>query len=78
MNQSERRQFLLRELLAEEPEYRSLAVPADAAGQKQLLHPGRCRCGDPGTAVTKRKTVCLQTLLSGKTEGPAAGRFFVF
>ena len=37
MNQSERRQFLLRELLAEEPEYRSLAVPDDAAGQKQLL-----------------------------------------
>ena len=37
MNQSERRQFLIRELLAEEPEYREMAVPADAAGQKQLL-----------------------------------------
>ena len=35
MNQSERRQFLLRELLAEEPEYRSLAVPADGG---QVLH----------------------------------------
>ena len=37
MNQSERRQFLIRELLAEEPEYQEMAVPADAAGQKQLL-----------------------------------------
>ena len=37
MNQSERRQFLIRELLAEEPEYREMAIPADTAGQKQLL-----------------------------------------
>lgn len=37
MNQAERRQFLLRELLAEEPEYRTLAIPAEAEGQRQLL-----------------------------------------
>ena len=37
MNQAERRQYLIRELLEEEPEYRALAVPADAAEQKQLL-----------------------------------------
>ena len=38
MNQSERRQFLLRELLAEEPEYRSLAVP-DEIAQKNFCIP---------------------------------------
>ena len=32
-----RRRFLLSHLLAEAPEYRQLAVPDDAAGQKQLL-----------------------------------------
>ena len=37
MTQTERRRFLLSTLLAEAPEYRQLAVPADAAGQKQLL-----------------------------------------
>ena len=37
MNQSERRQFLIRELLQEEPEYREMAVPADAEDQKYLL-----------------------------------------
>ena len=35
--QTERRRFLLSSLLAEAPEYRQLAVPDDAAGQKQLL-----------------------------------------
>lgn len=38
MTQTERRRFLLSSLLAEAPEYRQLAVPDDAAGQKQLLH----------------------------------------
>ena len=37
MNQAERRQFLLRELLAEEPDYSTLAIPAEAEGQRQLL-----------------------------------------
>lgn len=37
MTQTERRRFLLSRLLAEVPEYRQLAVPDDAAGQKQLL-----------------------------------------
>ena len=39
MTQTERRRFLLSRLLAEAPEYRQLAVPDDAAGQKQLLRP---------------------------------------
>lgn len=37
ITQTERRRFLLSRLLAEAPEYRQLAVPDDAAGQKQLL-----------------------------------------
>ena len=37
MTQTERRRFLLSRLLAEAPEYRQLAVPDDASGQKQLL-----------------------------------------
>lgn len=37
MTQTERRRFLLSRLLAEATEYRQLAVPDDAAGQKQLL-----------------------------------------
>ena len=37
MTQSERRRFLLQSLLQEEPQYRDLAVPRDADGQRQLL-----------------------------------------
>ena len=37
MNQSERRRFLIEELLAEEPEYQNAAIPADADGQRRLL-----------------------------------------
>ena len=37
MNQTERRQLLLRTLLRESPDYRDLAIPADAEGQRQLL-----------------------------------------
>lgn len=37
MTQAERRTYLIRELLAEQPRYRELSVPADAAEQKQLL-----------------------------------------
>ena len=37
MNQSERRQYLIRELISEEPEYKNLSVPRDAGGQKTLL-----------------------------------------
>ena len=37
MNQSERRQYLIRALLAERPEYRDAAIPADEYGQKRLL-----------------------------------------
>ena len=44
MTQTERRRFLLSRLLAEAPKYRQLAVPDDAAGQKQLLRPG-CQPG---------------------------------
>ena len=37
MNQAERRLFLIRSLLNEKNEYRALAIPRDAAGQRQLL-----------------------------------------
>ena len=37
MTQSERRTYLIRELLAEQPRYRELSVPADAIEQKRLL-----------------------------------------
>ena len=37
MNQKERREFLIRELLKEEPRYQRIAVPGDAQGQKDLL-----------------------------------------
>lgn len=37
MNQTERRLFLISELLAEQPAYRNINVPDDAEGQKRLL-----------------------------------------
>lgn len=37
MNQEERRYFLIRELLKEQPEYSQMEIPKDQAGQKQLL-----------------------------------------
>ena len=37
MNQAERRVFLIRELLKEEPRYRHISVPADGQEQKDLL-----------------------------------------
>ncbi len=37
MTQTERRTFLIQELLAEQPRYRGLSVPADAAEQKRML-----------------------------------------
>jgi O-acetyl-ADP-ribose deacetylase (regulator of RNase III) len=37
MNQSERRLFLIERLLAEEPRYRKMKIPSDAAEQKRLL-----------------------------------------
>ena len=37
MTQAERRTYLIRKLLAEQPKYRELSVPADAAEQKRLL-----------------------------------------
>ena len=37
MNQSERRIYLIRELLREEPRYRRIAVPGDGQGQRELL-----------------------------------------
>ena len=50
MNQSERRNFLIRELLQEEPDYAGTKIPQDAAAQRQLLRglmnvrPAKC-CG---------------------------------
>ena len=37
MNQSERRQYLIRALLAEQPRYNGMEIPPDAMGQKLLL-----------------------------------------
>ena len=37
MNQSEKRQFLIRSLLQERPEYRDMGIPADTNSQHQLL-----------------------------------------
>ena len=37
MNQTERRRFLIEALLAEQPRYRSMEIPADETGQKNLL-----------------------------------------
>lgn len=37
MTQTERRIYLIKELLSEQPKYRNLPVPADAAEQKRLL-----------------------------------------
>ncbi|MCM1304761.1 MAG: protein-ADP-ribose hydrolase [Lachnospiraceae bacterium] len=37
MNQAERRIFLIRELLKEQPRYRHMEIPRDQTGQRQLL-----------------------------------------
>ena len=37
MTETERRVFLIKTLLDEEPEYGGIAIPGDAAGQKKLL-----------------------------------------
>ena len=37
MNQTERRQYLIRALLDEQPRYRGTEIPSDAGAQKQLL-----------------------------------------
>lgn len=37
MNQAERRQYLIRTLLAEQPQYREIDIPDDPQGQKDLL-----------------------------------------
>ena len=37
MNQSEKRQFLIRSLLKERPEYRDIGIPTDTNSQRQLL-----------------------------------------
>ncbi len=37
MNQGERRLFLIRSLIKEDPRYRELGIPQDAEGQRQLL-----------------------------------------
>ena len=37
MNQSEKRQFLIRSLLKERPEYRDIDIPAEPESQRQLL-----------------------------------------
>ncbi len=49
MNQSEKRVFLIQSLLKERREYRDMEVPAEAAGQRQLLR-GLLNVRAPGVA----------------------------
>ena len=37
MNQTERRQYLINRLLAEEPQYSEIETPSDVQGQRRLL-----------------------------------------
>ena len=37
MNQSERRMYLIKELLKEQPGYRDMEIPANADAQRRLL-----------------------------------------
>ena len=37
MNQTEKRQYLIRRLLSEQPRYRDIEIPDDTYGQGQLL-----------------------------------------
>ena len=62
MTQTERRRFLLSSLLAEAPEYRQLAVPDDAAGQKQLLRAllNVCSPQDAGPGNSTRRRLPAQ------------------
>ena len=61
MTQTERRRFLLSRLLAEAPEYRQLAVPDDAAGQKQLLTIARAILADNRILILDEATSSVDT-----------------
>ena len=37
MNQTEKRMFLIRSLLDEQPQYRNMGIPSDQIGQRRLL-----------------------------------------
>ena len=50
MNQTERRYFLIKELLGEQPEYRKMRIPQDTTGQKRLLR-SLMNVRMPGTAT---------------------------
>ena len=61
MTQTERRRFLLSRLLSEAPEYRHLAVPDDAAGQKQLLTIARVLLNNPAILILDEATSSVDT-----------------
>ena len=61
MTQTERRRFLLSSLLAEAPEYRQLAVPDDAAGQKQLLTIARAMLQNAPMLILDEATSSVDT-----------------
>ena len=68
MNQSERRLFLIRSLLRENPEYRDMGIPADANSQRQLLR-GLLNIRAPrriGTDFLKMQDEYLQTETAAK------------
>ena len=61
ITQTERRRFLLSRLLAEAPEYRQLAVPDDAAGQKQLLTIARAMLQNAPMLILDEATSSVDT-----------------
>ena len=77
ITQTERRRFLLSRLLAEAPEYRQLAVPDDAAGQKQLLTIARAMLqnapmlilDEATSSVDTRTEVLIQRAMDELTKG---------
>ena len=68
MNQSERRLFLIRSLLRENPDYRDMGIPADTDAQRQLLR-GLLNIREPrriGTDFLKMQDEYLQTETAAK------------
>ena len=61
MNQTERRYFLIRELLKEQPQYRQIEIPEDSQGQKQLLTIARAILADNKILILDEATSSVDT-----------------